>query len=100
MGLITQILATCGEIRDDRTKSDILRAIGEEFGELCTELAIEKGFKKRDASVDGVIGESLDLIISAVDMIHRSMPEFTPQAIEHALERCATTKLSKWKDNA
>lgn len=98
MSLITQILYTCSEIHDDRTKSDILLAIGEEFGELCTEVAIEKGFKKRDASLDGVIGEALDLIISAVDMIHHSLPKSDPQAIEHALRQYATMKLNKWKD--
>lgn len=38
----------------------------EELGELSTEIAISKGYKNREPSEDGVLGESIDCLICII----------------------------------
>ena len=99
--LITQILETSYKVNDGRSKSDVMLCIMEETGELATEVAIDKKFKKRKPSADGVIGESIDLIIGAVDMIYQELKAkhgiVGPGHMEDIMREIATEKLSKWE---
>lgn len=52
-----------------RSYDTILKSLMEEMGELSTEIAIAQGTKKRQASVDGVKGEAVDVFVVAVDML-------------------------------
>ena len=76
-------------------KSQIMHAITEETGELATEVAIDLGFKNREPSKDGVVGEAVDVIVSAVDMIYAENPSITVEEI-HAL---VAAKCGKWAYN-
>jgi len=73
-------------------KKRIMLAVTEETGELATEVAIDCGDKDRPASPDGVIGEAVDLIITAVDMINAHQPGITVEEIMAIV----TAKCGKW----
>ena len=73
-------------------KSQIMLAVTEETGELATEVAIDLGHKNREPGPDGVVGEAVDLIITAVDMINAHQPGITIEEI-HAI---VTRKCGKW----
>jgi phosphoribosyl-ATP pyrophosphohydrolase len=73
-------------------KKRIMLAVTEETGELATEVAIACGDKDRPPSPDGVIGEAVDLIITAVDMINAHQPGITVEEI-YAI---VNNKCNKW----
>lgn len=76
-------------------KSQIMHSITEETGELATEVSISLGFKNREPGKDGVIGESIDVIVSAVDMIYAENPNITVEEIYNMVAR----KCGKWAYN-
>jgi phosphoribosyl-ATP pyrophosphohydrolase len=73
-------------------KNQIMLAVTEETGELATEVAISIGYKKREPSPDGVIGEAVDLIITAIDMMNAHQPGITVEEIFEIVEN----KCNKW----
>lgn len=75
-------------------KNQIMHAVTEETGELATEVAISLGYKKRTPGPDGVIGEAVDLIITAVDMINAERPGITVDEIRHIV----VNKCNKWAE--
>lgn len=77
-------------------KSKIMLSITEEAGELATEVAIESGFKDREPGKDGVIGEAVDVIVSAVDMIYAANPNITVEEIGVLVK----AKCAKWAANS
>lgn len=77
-------------------KGRIMHAVTEETGELATEVAISLGYKKRAPSPDGVIGEAVDLIITAVDMINAEKPGITVEEIMDIV----TNKCNKWAEKS
>lgn len=80
------------KIEDGRSPYYVLSKIMEEVGELSTEVAIHEGDSYKEAGKDGVIGESLDAIISLLDLIYLIKPDFN----EHDLKRIAKPKCEKW----
>lgn len=76
-------------------KSQIMHSITEETGELATEVSISLGFKNREPGKDGVVGEAVDVIVSAVDMIYAENPDITVEEIYHLVAR----KCGKWAYN-
>lgn len=72
------------------------KSLVEEVGELATEIAIEDGTKKREASPDGVIGEAIDVLVVIIDLLHLELGEnIHGQAF---LDR-VQSKLNKWEGN-
>jgi hypothetical protein len=103
--LLVQILETSARIKNHRNPQDVLMTVVEEVGELSTEIAIVTGHKKREPGVDGVLGETLDVIIAAVDILHLLLGkeggqiELKPEEIEHLCIVYAQRKLDKWEAN-
>jgi hypothetical protein len=98
--LVQKVLAVCHEINDGRDGDDVFKTIAEEFGELATELAIESGHKRRPAGSDGVFGESVDMLIATIDMIHlvnQAYSGFSDENLIQAINKYAERKLAKWK---
>ena len=86
------------EIAKHRTKQDILAALMEEVGELATEVNIDTGYSYKQAGEDGVIGESVDVIVCALDMIWVDSPKgMTKEDIEDVVMRIVKRKLEKWR---
>jgi phosphoribosyl-ATP pyrophosphohydrolase len=73
-------------------KNQIMHAVTEETGELATEVAIDLGYKDREPGPDGVVGEAVDLIITAVDMMNAQKPGITVEEI-YAI---VNNKCNKW----
>ena len=86
-GIIETILDTCGEIKNDRTIYSIVHHLKGEVIELEDELYLDT------PGEDGIIGEAVDVILCAVDAIHKDNPNVTPEEIMAVVVR----KLEKWK---
>jgi len=91
--LISTIIDETESINDGRTRSNILHSIMSEVGELTDEVEIIEGVSYKMAGVDGVVGESIDIIISAVDMIYCDYPSIS----EEQLIALAKVKCRKWR---
>ena len=90
--LATNVLQACGSVPGYRTAYQILAHLTSEVGELAQEVAIVEGDSYKDAGEDGIIGESIDIIICCLDMIRSQNPKIT----EKQLVEIATTKINKW----
>lgn len=94
MSLVKDILAYSKVIENDRTKLSVLQHMVSEVQELYTEAAVDAGIlPPEDGDVDGIIGESIDIILCAVDLIYKHKPDIT----EEELRLIASKKLEKWK---
>lgn len=69
--------------------------LGEEVGELATEIAILHGDSTKEPGEDGVVGEAIDVIACCLDIIHRVDPNLTEEDIKGIMLR----KCDKWKQN-
>lgn len=76
-----------------RTKYEVLAALMEEVGELATEVTIQQGYSQKPRGSDGVLGEAIDVIICALDMIYLEYPSMT----EELFMKMMKPKLEKWK---
>lgn len=85
--------ATAWELRAKRrTLYSVLASVTAELGELAEEVAIKSGDSYKKEGPDGVIGEAIDVIIAALDIITISNPELT----EDEIARMAQLKCEKW----
>lgn len=80
------------KIVDNRTRDDVLIHTAEEFGELATECKIAKGRSYKTAGPDGIFGESVDIILCALDMIYVENPDLT----EDEFNSMVKAKCEKW----
>lgn len=96
LGLIEMVKATSERV-GTRNVDAIFKSLAEEVGELATELSIEAGTKKREASPDGVVGEAIDVLVVILDLLHLKLGnDITGQAF---LDR-VQSKLNKWEGKA
>ena len=92
MSLVGITFAASNLVKNDRTPNDVLAVLVEEVGELATEISIERGFKNREPSADGIVGEAVDVILAALDIIKIHEPGIT----EKELNSIALSKCNKW----
>ena len=76
-----------------RDRMEVLSALGEEIGELSTEVRIAEGLTYKQASPDRVFGEAVDAMLVAIDMIYVDNRRVT----EEQITTYARLKLNKWK---
>jgi NTP pyrophosphatase (non-canonical NTP hydrolase) len=79
-------------VKNGRTPKEVLMVLMEEVGELATEISINDGFKNRQASEDGIVGEAVDVILAALDIIKIHQPDIT----SNELNGIALNKCKKW----
>jgi NTP pyrophosphatase (non-canonical NTP hydrolase) len=98
MSLITDILATSKTIDNNRTPTEVLGYSMTELGELAEEVLIKNSTisNHKKEGKDGIVGEAIDLILCAVDLIYLDNPDIT----EEDIQKIARQKLLKWKQNA
>ena len=89
--MIRQVFET-GERLPKRTRLSALCSLVEEVGELSTEVAISENLSYKERGPDGVVGEAIDVIICAIDLIRIDSPNITEEEILDILE----TKCDKW----
>ena len=91
MQLIDIVFDASDKKIDNRTSYNILAHLMEEVGELATEVNIDfVGYKT--PGEDGVIGEAVDVILCALDLIRVNYPTVTKEQ----LNTIAQLKCDKW----
>ena len=91
--MIKTVFKYCDEIDKTRNSYGILSSLVEEVGELSTEVGIQMGHTNKECGPDGILGESIDIILCSLDMIRRNYPDITKKDIK----RIAIIKCEKWK---
>ena len=93
MTMVTQIFETSDRVKNGRTPQQILGHLMTEVGELAEEILIDQGLSYKQAGRDGVVGEAVDVILCAMDIIRVADPTLTEEAITGIVAR----KLNKWE---
>ena len=93
MSLIQKTFAASDKIKNGRNQTRILAHTVAEVGELAEEVVIANGFSHKEPGADGIIGEAVDVIVCALDMIHQTDPTVT----EEDLVKIAVRKLARWE---
>lgn len=75
-----------------RVLYSVFASLMSEAGELGEEIAIENGHSYKSKGADGVVGEAIDVIITALDLITVANPELTEEQITEMARR----KCDKW----
>jgi len=91
--MIETVFKTSDEVTKSRNSFAILASLVSEVGELAEEVAIQQGHSGKREGADGILGESIDIIVCALDMIRINFPEVTEDDIKIIAER----KCDKWK---
>lgn len=78
------------KIVNDRTDSTILNHAYDEYNELSDEVWLKAN--GRTPGEDGIIGESVDVILCMMDLIHRNYPQLTEEEFNTVVKK----KLDKW----
>lgn len=76
-----------------RNKYQVLAKLMEEVGELAEEINISQGFIQKPEGKDGVIGEAIDVIQCALDIIWLHTPSITEEEVLELLSK----KNTKWE---
>lgn len=90
LGMVSAVSVRTGSNNREAT----MASITEELGELATEIAIENGWKKREAGPDGVSGEAIDLLLCVVDLLHM---QFGAKLGSDEFKAQVQKKLDKWE---
>lgn len=88
---VEKILEVCQRIQNSRTIPSVFCALRREVEELNDEVLLHVDGKTEGA--DGIIGESVDVILCAVDLIYQKKPDITKEQIMEVINR----KLTKWE---
>lgn len=75
-----------------RSTYSVLASVQSEVGELAEEIAIDNGHSYKEKGADGVIGEAVDVIVAALDLIAVANPEMKEEEIIAIAKR----KCNKW----
>lgn len=95
---VTQTSADLGLKNTDnlRTNSYVYTKISEEFHELHEEILVQQGFLNQPQGKDGIFGEAMDLLISAIDLFAlNTQNDKTPTEVETLLFKHISHKLDK-----
>lgn len=91
MNLLDIVRYYSDNIEDGRSNEDIFDHLKKESVELGAEIFSENmGYDPGD---DGIVGESVDVIVCALDLIFKDKPDITNNEILEIVSR----KLEKWK---
>lgn len=90
--MIEEVLAVCKRV-GFRDPLEVISKLMEEVGELSQEVGIAVGFQQRPMGKDGVLGETADVIITAIDVLYRTSPQSTAEDLSKAI----ALKLESWE---
>lgn len=95
MTLVQLILDACrivDNFHSTRSLYSVNHALQSEVGELAEEIAIEMGDSYKEHGPDGLPGEGIDALISALDLLYVNNRNLS----EERLVAIAKPKLEKW----
>lgn len=93
--LVNRTLFTCrlaDQYHPNRNLDSVFKALVSEVGETAVEIDIANGQSYKAPGPDGVVGEAVDAILAALDLIYKAQPNIT----EEEILRIAQPKLDKW----
>lgn len=82
-------------IKDDRDQYRVLASTTEELGELAQEIRVANGHSYKEEGSDGVIGEAIDVIACALDLIAITNGNITGAELNERIR----VKCAKWLKN-
>ena len=88
--MLTEILKACKSIDSPRTIGTVVDHLNSEVYELNQEVV--NVLLDSEQGEDGVLGESVDVILCAVDLIYQENPKVTKAEIMAVVNR----KIEKW----
>jgi len=80
-----------------RSRYDVLASLMEEVGELATEVAIAEGHSSKPKGDDGIIGEAVDVVLCAIDLIYVDWKNANIPDLEKYIMTIVKNKVNKWK---
>lgn len=89
--LIETVVGYCDRIQNNRNPGTILESIVSECDELREEVEGET------PGPDGIFGESIDVLISTIDMLRQVRPHSTMAELIIEIEAYAEKKCQKWE---
>lgn len=93
MNILQRVEAACKVINHSKADQLAIHAsMTEEVGEVATELLINKGFKPKAPGKDGVVGEAIDVILCAMDIIYTEIGSLDNEQVNQTVD----AKLAKW----
>lgn len=88
--MLSEILGVCRTIKSERNVWSVHRHLMGEVSELDNEMYNK--FTGDPMGIDGILGESVDVILCAVDLIYQEYPDITEEQVMEVVHR----KLNKW----
>jgi NTP pyrophosphatase (non-canonical NTP hydrolase) len=95
VNLYETVRAVGSRIKDDRDQYTVLASATEELGELAQEIRIANGHSYKEEGKDGIVGEAIDVIACALDLIYITNPNITCSELNDMLAK----KCAKWLSN-
>jgi NTP pyrophosphatase (non-canonical NTP hydrolase) len=95
--IIKEVFKASDDVKNDRTLQDVLTHLMTEVGELALEIQIQEGKSYKTCGEDGVIGEAIDVIVCALDIIKLNNPNIRE---DYDIYKIVDAKLKKWKEHA
>lgn len=89
---IQTLFNTSKQIKDNRSQYKVLASLVEEAGEVALEVKIANGDSYKTEGLDGIIGECIDVIACALDLIWITNPQIKEVDLQNLLEN----KCNKW----
>lgn len=92
--LLRMVEETCEVVGHTKAdQSNIMLSLMEEAGETATEIKISKGLKSGPPGKDGIVGEAVDTILCALDVIYTEHGYLDTRELHEIFE----AKLTKWR---
>lgn len=95
LGAVQTACSTFGHTKEDQFK--ILSSLSEELGELSAEVRIAHGEKSGEPGKDGIVGEAVDLILGALDMIYSETGSLNEPVITDIVRKKCEAWITKHK---
>lgn len=96
--MIKEVFVVSKKVRA-RSRYGVLAHLMQEVGELAKEVEIVEGFIDAPEGPDGILGEAVDVITCALDLIWLDNPGQDPDYLEHVINTKLREKLNKWLKN-
>lgn len=95
MSLVSVVMEFADRIKNGRDKVSILEAVEEEVIELREEVYLDTNGIAPGS--DGIFGEAIDVIVSALDLIRQERPDISVEELEREIDAYARVKCRKWE---
>jgi hypothetical protein len=95
MSLVSVVMEFADRIKNGRDNVSILEAIEDEMVELREEVYLDVNGLVPGS--DGIFGESIDVIVSALDLIRQVRPNISVEELEREIDAYARVKCRKWE---